>query len=155
MLTAPGRTAIVANLGAGRSAALLTYRSTDPGGDLADGPHPALTRAYRDSGWLLPELLDQLDQVESVYFDSTTQVRADHWSRGRVVLLGDAAWCLTLFAATPPNAPRTAAGEPGRMTSSCARPRCRRSPGSSSGSSGSTDDPGQAAVPGSPCSSAR
>jgi hypothetical protein len=45
MLTAPGRTAVVANLGAGRSAALLTYRSTDPAGDLVDGPHPALTRA--------------------------------------------------------------------------------------------------------------
>lgn len=50
------------------------------------------------SGWLLPELLDQLGQAESVYFDSVTQVRADHWSRGRVVLLGDAAWCLSLFA---------------------------------------------------------
>jgi 2-polyprenyl-6-methoxyphenol hydroxylase-like FAD-dependent oxidoreductase len=99
MLTAPVRTAVVANRGAGHSAALLIYRSTDPAGDLADGPYPALTRAYRDSGWLLPELLDQLGQAESVYFDSVTQVRADHWSRGRVVLLGDAAWCLTLFAA--------------------------------------------------------
>jgi 2-polyprenyl-6-methoxyphenol hydroxylase-like FAD-dependent oxidoreductase len=98
MLTEPGRTAVVANLGAGRSAALLTYRSADPAADLADGPHPAATRAYRESGWLLPELLDQLGRAESVYFDSATQVRADRWSRGRVVLLGDAAWCLTLFA---------------------------------------------------------
>jgi 2-polyprenyl-6-methoxyphenol hydroxylase-like FAD-dependent oxidoreductase len=97
-MSAPGRTAAVASLGAGRAAALFAYRSPDPARDLASGPHPALTRAYRESGWLLPELLDQLRQAESVYFDRASQVRADHWSRGRVVLLGDAAWCPSLFA---------------------------------------------------------
>jgi 2-polyprenyl-6-methoxyphenol hydroxylase-like FAD-dependent oxidoreductase len=97
-MSAPGRTAAVASLGAGRAAALFAYRSPDPARDLASGPHPALTRAYRETGWLLAELLDQLRQAGSVYFDSASQVRADHWSRGRVVLLRDAAWCPSLFA---------------------------------------------------------
>ena len=101
-MSAPGRTAAVASLGAGRAAALFAYRSTDPARDLARGPHPALTHAYRDTGWVLPDLLDQLGQAErqagSVYFDRASQVHADHWSRGRVVLLGDAAWCPSLFA---------------------------------------------------------
>ena len=193
-MSAPGRTAAVASLGAGRAAALFAYRSPDPARDLASGPHPALTRAYRETGWLLPELLDQLRQAESVYFDRASQVRADHWSRGRVVLLGDAAWCppacspgpaprLPLpaptcwaprstaiatspppsphgrpscaprsdrgnrpAAATQPGRPQPATWEPGCVTCRCARPPCHWSPGSSSGSSGSTDDPGQAAL---------
>ena len=68
--------------------------------NISPAGHEAAQRlGILDSGWLLRELLDQLGQAESVDFDSATQVRADHWSRGRVVLLGDAAWCLTLFAA--------------------------------------------------------
>jgi 2-polyprenyl-6-methoxyphenol hydroxylase-like FAD-dependent oxidoreductase len=59
-------------------------------------------------------LLDQLGQAESVYFDSATQVRADHWSRRRVVLLGDAAWCRTLFAAAGASLALTGADLPQR-----------------------------------------
>ena len=55
-MSAPGRTAAAASLGAGQAAALFTYRSTDPARDLAHGPHPALTRAYRETGWLLRDL---------------------------------------------------------------------------------------------------
>ena len=36
--------------------------------------------------------------AESVYFDTISQIVIDRWSHGRVVLLGDAAWCVTLFA---------------------------------------------------------
>jgi 2-polyprenyl-6-methoxyphenol hydroxylase-like FAD-dependent oxidoreductase len=32
-----------------------------------------------------------------VYFDSVSQIVTDRWSHGRVVLLGDAAWCVSLF----------------------------------------------------------
>ncbi|MFC5827246.1 FAD-dependent monooxygenase [Nonomuraea insulae] len=37
-------------------------------------------------------------RTDSVYFDTISQVVAPTWSHGRVVLLGDAAWCVTLFA---------------------------------------------------------
>jgi 2-polyprenyl-6-methoxyphenol hydroxylase-like FAD-dependent oxidoreductase len=32
------------------------------------------------------------------YFDAVSQVVMPRWSTGRAVLLGDAAWCVTLFA---------------------------------------------------------
>jgi 2-polyprenyl-6-methoxyphenol hydroxylase-like FAD-dependent oxidoreductase len=34
---------------------------------------------------------------DSVYFDSVCQVTSDSWSDGRVVLVGDAAWCVSFF----------------------------------------------------------
>jgi 2-polyprenyl-6-methoxyphenol hydroxylase-like FAD-dependent oxidoreductase len=38
-------------------------------------------------------LLAELDGSTDFFFDSISQVRMDAWSRGRVVLLGDAAYC--------------------------------------------------------------
>ncbi|GAA4983440.1 hypothetical protein [Actinopolymorpha pittospori] len=53
---------------------------------------------YGDIGWAAPDVLAQLRTAESVYFDSISQVVLPSWSKGRVALLGDAAWCVTLFA---------------------------------------------------------
>jgi 2-polyprenyl-6-methoxyphenol hydroxylase-like FAD-dependent oxidoreductase len=47
---------------------------------------------------VVPDLLRGLDDAESIYFDRICQIRMDRWSAGRVVLLGDAAWCVSLFA---------------------------------------------------------
>lgn len=95
----PGRTAAVVNLGPGRSSAFFTYRSDDPEADLEGGPAEALAGAFGDLGGGVPAALDQLrSDPDSAYFDSVSQIAMDSWSRGRVVLLGDAAWCVTLFA---------------------------------------------------------
>ncbi|MEU4312583.1 FAD-dependent monooxygenase [Nocardia sp. NPDC024068] len=95
----PGRTAAVINLGPGRSSAFFTYRTADPAAELAAGPVSALTAAFGDVGGGVPDALGQLAQAPAgAYFDSVSQVVADSWSRGRVVLVGDAAWCVTLFA---------------------------------------------------------
>lgn len=69
-----------------------------PCGDLAAGPRATLPRVFGDLGWLVPDLLTRLRTAESVYYDTLSQVVLDRWSQGRVVLLGDAAWCVTLFA---------------------------------------------------------
>ncbi|MEV6278930.1 FAD-dependent oxidoreductase [Nocardia sp. NPDC051832] len=95
----PGRTAAVMNLGPERSSAFFAYRCTDPGGDLALGAAPALTQAFGDLGGGVADALRQLEtSSDTAYFDSVGQVVMDHWSQGRVVLLGDAAWCVTVFA---------------------------------------------------------
>jgi len=95
----PGRTAVVANLGPGRSSAFFTYRSADPEADLALGAERALGAAFEDLGGGVPDALRQLRaDPGAAYFDSVSQVVMDKWTRGRVVLLGDAAWCVTLFA---------------------------------------------------------
>lgn len=97
-LTDTGRTVAVVSLGTDRAVAFFGYRTERPMDELADGPQVALSRAYGDMGWVAPDVLDQLTRAESVYFDTISQIVVDRWSQGRVVLLGDAAWCVTLFA---------------------------------------------------------
>jgi 2-polyprenyl-6-methoxyphenol hydroxylase-like FAD-dependent oxidoreductase len=48
---------------------------------------------FAGTGWRVPELLAALQDAPEVYFDTISQIRMDRWSAGRVVLLGDAAWC--------------------------------------------------------------
>ncbi|EHR61838.1 FAD-dependent monooxygenase [Saccharomonospora cyanea] len=97
-LTDTGRTLAIIALGQGRSAAFFGYRTDRPTAELAEGPVTVLPRVYGTMGWAAPDVLDQLPHAPSVYFDTISQMVVDRWSRGRVVLLGDAAWCVTLFA---------------------------------------------------------
>ncbi|WP_431930032.1 FAD-dependent oxidoreductase [Nonomuraea jabiensis] len=95
-LSSKGRTAAVISIGDGRNVAFFGYRAghARPGEDVAT----QLGRVYGDLGWVIPETLAGLQRADSVYFDTISQVVAPRWSTGRVVLLGDAAWCVTLFA---------------------------------------------------------
>ncbi|MEV0584544.1 FAD-dependent monooxygenase [Nonomuraea sp. NPDC050310] len=93
-ITSGGRTFAMISVGDGRSAAFFGYRT-----DLAPGASiEELHDVYGDMGWLVPHALHELKSAESVYFDTISQMVVDRWSQGRVVLLGDAAWCVTLFA---------------------------------------------------------
>jgi 2-polyprenyl-6-methoxyphenol hydroxylase-like FAD-dependent oxidoreductase len=97
-LSAGGRTIAVISVGDGRNVAFFGYRSDRSPGERADDPHTVLPRVYGDIGWVVPEILAGMPTAESIYFDTTSQIVIDRWSQGRVVLLGDAAWCVTLFA---------------------------------------------------------
>lgn len=55
-----------------------------------------LRDAYRATGWKTPQLLDQLPATKDFYLDAVSRVTIEHYSRGRVVLLGDAAYGNTL-----------------------------------------------------------
>lgn len=95
----PGRTAAVMNMGPERSSAFFAYRCPDPNAELALGPAPALTRAFGDLGGGVTDALAQLEADPApAYFDTVGQIVMNRWSQGRVVLLGDAAWCVTVFA---------------------------------------------------------
>ncbi|MEV6493270.1 FAD-dependent oxidoreductase, partial [Actinoplanes sp. NPDC051633] len=95
----PGRTAAIVNLGPRRSAAFFTYRSADPGGQLRRGPVDALQEAFGDLAGGVPEAIGQLaSDPDAAYFDGVSQVVMPRWSTGRIALLGDAAWCVSLFA---------------------------------------------------------
>lgn len=95
-LSSGGRTVAVISLGDGRNVAFFGYRTdrATPGED----PRAALLRVYGDIGWVVPQVLAGMERADSIYFDTISQMVVDRWSRGRVVLLGDAAWCVTLFA---------------------------------------------------------
>lgn len=55
----------------------------------------ALRAKYSGVGWKAPRIIDALADSAEIYVDDLTQVLAPSWIRGRVVLLGDAAWCAT------------------------------------------------------------
>ncbi|MFD9128441.1 FAD-dependent monooxygenase [Kitasatospora sp. NPDC059571] len=52
-----------------------------------------VAEAFAGAGWRTPELIALLEQADDLYFDTLSQIHLDSWSRGRTVLLGDAAWC--------------------------------------------------------------
>ncbi|QUR66324.1 FAD-binding domain [Mycobacterium spongiae] len=60
-------------------------------------PKDQLRNQFHDSGWECPQILATLDDVDDLYFDVVSQIRMDRWSRGRVLLIGDAAGCISLL----------------------------------------------------------
>ncbi len=52
-----------------------------------------LREHFRHEAWEVPRLLEQMNTAPDFYFDSVSQVKMDRWSKGRCVLLGDAAYC--------------------------------------------------------------
>jgi 2-polyprenyl-6-methoxyphenol hydroxylase-like FAD-dependent oxidoreductase len=60
--------------------------------------HAALRARFAGEGWECDEMLERLDDAGDFYFDTVSQMRLPSWSRGRVVLLGDAAYCPSLLA---------------------------------------------------------
>ena len=61
-----------------------------------------LRKRFGNSGWECPQILDRLDATDDLYFDRVSQVRMPLqqglWTRGRVTLVGDAAFCASLLA---------------------------------------------------------
>jgi len=57
-----------------------------------------LRTRYAEGKWECPRILDELNHTHELYFDSVSQIRMDRWSKGRVALLGDAAFCVSLLA---------------------------------------------------------
>ncbi|MEU9843211.1 FAD-dependent monooxygenase [Actinomadura sp. NPDC048032] len=49
--------------------------------------------ALAGGGWVVPELLETMWDAPDFHFDSMAQIHMDSWSKGRVVLLGDAGYC--------------------------------------------------------------
>jgi 2-polyprenyl-6-methoxyphenol hydroxylase-like FAD-dependent oxidoreductase len=58
----------------------------------------ALRERFADAEWECPRVLRELDRVQDLYFDRVSQIRMERWSRGRVALVGDAAFCVSLMA---------------------------------------------------------
>lgn len=54
-------------------------------------------RLYDDCSWQRERLLNGLDKTDDFYMAHVAQIKMDSWSKGRVVLAGDAGYCPTLF----------------------------------------------------------
>jgi 2-polyprenyl-6-methoxyphenol hydroxylase-like FAD-dependent oxidoreductase len=74
--------------------------------DYMSGPDPQnvlqaktiLRQVFGDTGWECSEILRKLEGASDVYFDRASQIVLDHWSDGRVALIGDAAAAVSLLA---------------------------------------------------------
>lgn len=57
-----------------------------------------LRSRFRGNGWESARILDELERSDDLYFDRVSQIHMPAWSRGRIALVGDAAFCASLMA---------------------------------------------------------
>jgi len=62
------------------------------------GQKALLHQTFEGAGWECEQILKALDAAQELYFDRVSQIRMPRWSKGRVALLGDAAFCPSLLA---------------------------------------------------------
>jgi 2-polyprenyl-6-methoxyphenol hydroxylase-like FAD-dependent oxidoreductase len=91
--TTGGRTILIRPDNLGTTRAAMSFLSPPRGyEDLdRDEQRRVLGRVFDGVGWQAPRLLGELDKT-TFYFEQIGQVKAPHWSAGRVALLGDAAY---------------------------------------------------------------
>jgi 2-polyprenyl-6-methoxyphenol hydroxylase-like FAD-dependent oxidoreductase len=84
---------------------IFIFADDDPGASgerSPEGQKALLRKRFGKSGWECGRILDAMDLSPDLYFDRVSQIRMDPaqglWSRGRVALLGDAAFCVSLLA---------------------------------------------------------
>lgn len=89
-----GRTSTIRPDNVGTTRATLSFMSEPRGYERLDtaAQKEVLRARFAGVGWEVPRILAALDNAE-VYFEAIGQVHAPHWSRGRLALLGDAAYC--------------------------------------------------------------
>jgi 2-polyprenyl-6-methoxyphenol hydroxylase-like FAD-dependent oxidoreductase len=98
-LTVPGRQVGVYPTRGGRVAALFIHKSgRSLGGIAPEAAVRELRSVYGGTGWVVPELIDRCDP-SALYIDEVSQIAMPSWSRGRVVLVGDACQSLSLITA--------------------------------------------------------
>jgi 2-polyprenyl-6-methoxyphenol hydroxylase-like FAD-dependent oxidoreductase len=96
--TVPGRQVAVYPIRGGRLASFFLHSSdTPPLPPTSSAAAGELQARYKDLNWVVPELLRSINDRD-LYFDAVSQVVMPAWSKDNVVLLGDAAYCVSLIA---------------------------------------------------------
>lgn len=52
-----------------------------------------ITEQFKEAGWRSPELLNEVQESDTFYFDKLCQMKMPSWTKGRVALVGDAGYC--------------------------------------------------------------
>lgn len=81
-----------------RTLFLFVFATSDYLPTALDQQKAILLERYRDGLWECPLILEQMSRTSELYLDTVSQIMMPRWSRGRVVLLGDAACCVSLTA---------------------------------------------------------
>ncbi|NVN43589.1 FAD-dependent monooxygenase [Asaia siamensis] len=100
MIADTGRTLTIFPLEGKPSTALFSYRQEGLGQIAGEPPLQLLRRRFAglDVDGIVTSALDDLASSNDFLFDNVQMVKMPRWSEGRVVLLGDSAWCLTLYS---------------------------------------------------------
>lgn len=80
----------------GRVATYAVHRTPDPA--VPPELRSAVRASYGSLGWIVPDALAACPPQEDIYYDQVAQVELPAWSKGRVVLVGDAAYAVSLLA---------------------------------------------------------
>ncbi|MCP3462916.1 FAD-binding domain [Bradyrhizobium sp. CCGUVB23] len=82
-----------------RTLFLLVFLAADADLPATQMAQKAMLRdVYRNDGWECASMLAEIAQTNELYFDRVSQIRMPEWSRGRIALVGDAAFCVSLLA---------------------------------------------------------
>jgi 2-polyprenyl-6-methoxyphenol hydroxylase-like FAD-dependent oxidoreductase len=66
--------------------------------DDTESQREELGTQFGNLGWECPRILAAMESCPELYFDRVSQIRMDTWFKGRVGLIGDAAFCPSLLA---------------------------------------------------------
>jgi len=83
-----------------RTLFLFVFTETERLSSIADlsAQKSILRERFNDGTWECPRILGELDHTNELYFDRVSQIKMDRWSKGRIALVGDAAFCVSLMA---------------------------------------------------------
>lgn len=91
----PGRQIGQFTLRGNRTMFLFVFRDQHDNRGLT--PKEQLHNQFDAAGWESQQILAAVDDVDDLYFDVVSQIRMDRWSNERVLLIGDAAGCISLL----------------------------------------------------------
>ncbi|KAJ5389266.1 uncharacterized protein N7496_000334 [Penicillium cataractarum] len=101
---APGRRGIMLrpdSLGVRSTIFMYVVNEKDPrfievatkGNNGAEAQKALLEEYFKDAGWECDRIIREMKSTDDFYYDAVSQVKMDSWTKGRVVLLGDAGYC--------------------------------------------------------------
>ena len=96
MLSVPNRQMGLLRTRDGRAAVYFIWRDARP--ERAGDARAAIAARFGDMGWLVPDIIAAAPENREIYYDVVAQAELDQWHKGRVVLIGDAAYAVSLLA---------------------------------------------------------
>ncbi|MFF1292639.1 MULTISPECIES: FAD-dependent monooxygenase [unclassified Streptomyces] len=96
MWNTPGRAAALYAVGDNDDVhAFLNFAHPQPPYDAFRNPQAQrdlVAAVFADAGWEVPGMLAAMRDADDLFFDAVSQIRMPRWSKGRVALVGDAAY---------------------------------------------------------------
>jgi 2-polyprenyl-6-methoxyphenol hydroxylase-like FAD-dependent oxidoreductase len=106
----PKRQIITYDTGNGISNSLFVFKSPKRNHLTTKEEVEVLNKEFADFATPVPEIVAEASKKDKLFFDQVTQIRIhDKWHKDRVVLMGDAAFCITLLSGQGSSMAMTAA----------------------------------------------